>query len=297
MRSLLITGASGFLGGYACRLLSRDWQIWGTHHTQPVTLSSGHSIALDLTNEQSIADVWQRVRPDAVIHTAALSKANQCQQFPDRSYGVNVLGAVHLAKRCAIHAVPFIFTSTDLVFDGTAPPYDEAAPPSPLNTYGHHKALAEAQILAAYPKATVCRLPLLFGTQTPTATCFLQDFLATIAAGQPLPLFTDEIRTPAAVTDVVQGLSLALEQNLTGLLHLGGPQRLSRYQFGLLMADSFRFPATALTPSRQSAIALATPRPPDVSLNSQKAFALGYAPQDMETALKAIAEASHSSSG
>ncbi|MGD1942416.1 MAG: hypothetical protein ACFB0G_13995 [Leptolyngbyaceae cyanobacterium] len=63
------------------------------------------------------------------------------------------------------------------------------------------------------------------------------------------------------------------------------------------MADSFRFPAAALTPSQQSAIALATPRPPDVSLNSQKAFALGYAPQDMETALKAIAEAPHPSSG
>ena len=292
MRSLLITGASGFLGGYACRLLSPDWQIWGTHHTQPVTLPTGDSIALDLTHEPSIDAVWRRVKPDAVIHTAALSKANQCQQFPDRSYRVNVLGAVHLAKRCARHAVPLIFTSTDLVFDGTTPPYDEAALPAPLNTYGRHKALAETQILAAYPEATVCRLPLLFGTQTPTATCFLQDFLATIAAGQPLTLFTDEIRTPAAVTDVVQGLRLALEQNLTGLLHLGGPQRLSRYEFGLLMADSFGLPTAALTPCRQSAIALATPRPPDVSLNSQKAFALGYTPQNMETALQAISDAS-----
>ena len=293
MRSLLITGASGFLGGYACRLLSPYWQIWGTHNTQPVTLPTGDSIALDLTHEPSIDAVWQRVKPDAVIHTAALSKASQCQQFPDRSYRVNVLGAVHLANRCARHAVPLIFTSTDLVFNGTNPPYDEAALPAPLNTYGRHKALAETQILAAYPEATVCRLPLLFGPQTPTATCFLQNFLATITAGQPLTLFTDEIRTPAAVTDVVQGLRLALEQNLTGLLHLGGPQRLSRYEFGLLMADSFGLPTAALTPCRQSAIALVTPRPPDVSLNSQKAFALGYAPQNMETALRAIADASH----
>ncbi|MGD1932719.1 MAG: SDR family oxidoreductase [Leptolyngbyaceae cyanobacterium] len=293
MRSLLITGASGFLGGYACRLLSPYWQIWGTHNTQPVTLPTGDSIALDLTHEPSIDAVWQRVKPDAVIHTAALSKASQCQQFPDRSYRVNVLGAVHLANRCARHAVPLIFTSTDLVFNGTTPPYDEAALPAPLNTYGRHKALAETQILAAYPEATVCRLPLLFGPQTPTATCFLQNFLATITAGQPLTLFTDEIRTPAAVTDVVQGLRLALEQNLTGLLHLGGPQRLSRYEFGLLMADSFGLPTAALTPCRQSAIALVTPRPPDVSLNSQKAFALGYAPQNMETALRAIADASH----
>jgi dTDP-4-dehydrorhamnose reductase len=289
MRSLLVTGASGFLGWHVCQHLSSDWQIVGTYHHHPITLTYGRTLALDLTDAEALATCWEQIKPDAVLHTAAISKVNHCQQHPALSERVNVVGSVELAKRCAAAHIPFVFTSTDLVFDGTQPPYRETDPPTPINVYGQHKAIAEAQILAAYPEATICRLPLMFGAATPTASCFLQSFLGAIAAGQPLKLFTDEVRTPAEVTDVVRGLNQVLTQGITGMLHLGGPQRMSRYAFGLSMAAAFQVDAQLITPCTQEAVDLPTPRPKDVSLDSRKAFALGYAPQDMDTALQAIA--------
>lgn len=288
MRSLLITGASGFLGGHFCRQRPPGWQLWGTYQSQPVTFPEVATVRLDVTDETSLQAAWEQVRPDAVVHTAALSKTGQCQQQPDLSYQINVVGTVNLARRCAQAQIPFIFTSTDLVFDGTAPPYGESDRPHPINVYGQHKALAEAQVLAAYPAATLCRLPLLLGPATATAHCFVQPFLAAIAAGTPQTLFTDEVRTPVAVTDAVQGLQLVLAQGLTGYLHLGGRDRLNRYELGCLIADSVGVSTASLQPGLQASVNLTTPRPRDVSLNSQKALARGYAPQSLAAALTAM---------
>ncbi|NEQ44271.1 MAG: SDR family oxidoreductase [Leptolyngbya sp. SIOISBB] len=292
MRSLLITGASGFLGSHLCLYSQTNWQVWGTYHTQAITHPNVKMLPLDLTDEQSIDACWQQACPDAVIHTAALSKAGQCQQNPDLSYQINVAGTVHLAKCCAQAEIPFIFTSTDLVFDGTCPPYGESDRPHPVNTYGEHKALAEAAVLAQYPAATICRLPLLMGTAMGSAQCFIQATLATIAADTPQTLFTDEIRTPVSVTDAIQGLHLILDQGVSGIWHLGGPQPLNRYELGLLIAESFGVSTTTLKPGLQSSVQLATPRPQDVSLASQKAVALGYMPQSLKVALSVIAQSS-----
>jgi dTDP-4-dehydrorhamnose reductase len=88
---------------------------------------------------------------------------------------------------------------------------------------------------------------------------------------------------------VVQGLGQLLDQGITGIVHLGGPQRLSRYDFGLQMAEAFNFSPTVLRPCSQASVAHPAPRPADVSLHSEKAFQLGYAPRAVATALRAIA--------
>ncbi|MEM9116963.1 MAG: SDR family oxidoreductase [Cyanobacteria bacterium P01_F01_bin.56] len=292
MRSLLITGASGFLGGHLCRYSQTDWQIWGTYHTQAINLPGVKLLPLDLTDGQSLQTCWDQARPDAVIHTAALSKVGQCQYDPDRSYQINVAGTVQLAKRCAQAEIPLVFTSTDLVFDGDHPPYGERDRPHPINIYGEHKAMAEAAALTHYPAVTICRLPLLMGAAIGTAQCFVQGLLAAIAANTPQTLFTDEIRTPASVTDVVQGLHLVLDQGVSGIWHLGGPEQLSRYDLGLLIAESFDVSKINLQPGLQSSAKLSIPRPKDVSLNSQKAMALGYAPQFPKAALREISQSS-----
>jgi dTDP-4-dehydrorhamnose reductase len=92
MRSLLITGASGFLGGHLCQAAKAGWQVWGTYHTQAIAPTHVLPLPLDLTDEQSIQAVWAQAQPDAVIHTAALSKTGHCQHHPDLSYQVNVSG-------------------------------------------------------------------------------------------------------------------------------------------------------------------------------------------------------------
>ncbi len=290
VRSLLITGASGFVGWYVCRHFATRWQVYGTYCRHVPVVDAGIlPYAVDLTCDRSLQAAWDALQPDAVLHLAAIAKVNQCQQDPTGSRALNITAAVHLAALCAQRDIPFLFTSTDLVFDGTQAPYAETALPQAVNEYGRQKAIAEAAIREVYPAATIVRLPLLYGAPTPHAECFLQGFLRAIAAGKTLTLFTDEVRTPAAVTDIVQGIDLLLQQGQTGIWHLGGPERINRYAFGLQMAAAFHVDSTLMQPCLQSSVALPAPRPQDVSLNSAKAFALGYAPQAVAPALVAIA--------
>lgn len=289
MESLLITGASGFLGWHACQQLAASWHIHGTYATRPVELPQGIAHQLHLTDSAAIAACLNTVRPNAVIHAAARARAHDCQQHPAATHAVNVTGAVELARQCATLAIPFLFVSTDLVFDGTAAPYDETDPPHPLNQYGQQKAQAEREILQVHPAATLCRLPLLYGAATPTAGCFLQGLLLSLQRGDLVSLFIDELRTPVAVNDAVAGLALALDRGIQGRLHLGGPERISRYHLGHAIAQAFGLSAASIRPCRQADVDLPAPRPADVSLDSRRAFALGYSPSPLQAALTQLA--------
>ncbi|WP_081972767.1 SDR family oxidoreductase [Leptolyngbya sp. KIOST-1] len=285
-RRLLVTGASGFLGWHLCRAAQATWQVVGTYHRHRPPLPGVELYELDLTALAALPPWLESLAPDAVIHTAALSQPNRCEQEPDLSHRLNVEATRVLAQFCGNSNIPLAFTSTDQVFDGQAAPYSEDSPPSPISLYGRHKVEAEALVQALHPFAAVCRLPLLYGPPSPTAECFLQGFVRTLRAGQPLHLFTDEFRTPAYVEDVAAGLLLALEK-ATGLLHLGGPERLSRYDFGLRMAAVFGLETALIVPGKQADVVMPAPRPPDVSSRSDRAFALGYCPRDVEAGLKA----------
>ncbi|MGG6237237.1 SDR family oxidoreductase [Nodosilinea sp. AN01ver1] len=284
-RRLLVTGASGFLGWHLCRAAQATWQVEGTYHHHRPPLPGVTLHAVDLTDLRQVEFWLSELAPDAVIHTAALSQPNRCEQAPDLSYAINVEATRVLAQVCGARSIPFAFTSTDQVFDGQSPPYSETSPTSPISLYGRHKAEAEVLIQALHPTAVVCRMPLLYGPPSPTAECFLQGFVRTLEAGQPLHLFTDEFRTPAYVEDAAVGLLLALET--TGLLHLGGPERISRYEFGLRMAEVFGLEKDLILPSKQADVVMPAARPPDVSSNSDRAFALGYCPRSVTAGLEA----------
>lgn len=286
-KTLLITGISGFLGWHVYQATCASWTVYGTYQTRSVSFADANTLALDLTDFAALQQAFQEIRPDAVIHTAALSQPNACQTQPELSRQINVLASLNLAGLCADAGIPFAFTSTDLVFDGHHAPYREADPVCPLSLYGEQKAEAEAGILSRYPDAAVCRMPLMFGA-APTAPSFLQPFLQKLREGEALRLFTDEFRTPISGRDAAKGLLLALEK-VRGLVHLGGRERLSRYEFGLRMAEAFDLSPDPISPCKQADVPMPAPRPPDVSMDSSYAFGLGYAPGGVLEELRALA--------
>ena len=127
----------------------------------------------------------------------------------------------------------------------------------------------------------------MFGAAPPNASSFLQPFIQTLRDGRELKLFVDEIRTPVSGTTAAKGLLLALEK-VQGYLHLGGKERISRYEFGRLMVEIFNLPSTSLKPSRQKDVTMSASRPADVSLNSTKAFSMGYAPLSIREELEML---------
>ncbi|UBF25666.1 NAD(P)-dependent oxidoreductase [Kovacikia minuta CCNUW1] len=289
MQKLLITGASGFLGWHLCQVAAADWEVYGTCLSRSIQVPGTKTLPVDLSNFQDLKTLFQTVQPDAVIHLAAQANLNRCQEQPKASHLINVTVSSHIAGLCADYGIPCAFSSTDQVFDGLHPPYRETDSVSPINRYGEQKALAENEMQSRYPQTAICRMPLMFGAVPPTASSFLQPFIQTLKEGRELNLFVDEIRTPVSGTTAATGLLLALQQ-VQGLIHLGGKEPISRYDFGRLMVEVLELPAAGLKACRQQDVKMAAPRPPDVSLDSSKAFDLGYAPPSLREELERVRE-------
>ncbi len=287
MKRLLITGASGFLGWHICQLAKSTWEIYGTYSAHYLEIPGINLLKVNLTDFQAIKSLFREVQPAAVIHAAAQSSPNFCQIHPEISHTINVTAACNISGLCADYAIPCAFTSTDLVFNGLNPPYRETDPVCPVNHYGEQKVQAEEGMLERYPMTAVCRMPLMFGQATPTAASFMQPFIHTLRAGRELNLFADEFRTPISANTAVRGLLLALEK-VHGRIHLGGKERISRYNFGRLLVEVLQLQATQLKAVRQADVKMAAPRPPDVSLDSAIAFALGYQPLSLREELELL---------
>jgi dTDP-4-dehydrorhamnose reductase len=284
--TLLITGATGFLGQYLIAAARKRWRVAGTFHRTrredaERLLAGIDSGRIDLTDVRDVRDMLDAVRPKAVIHTAALADPNYCEQHPDESLRVNLQATVNLAGLCGDRRIPFVFTSTDLVFDGTRAPYAEDGPVSPLNLYGEHKALAEQAVLDRYDEAAICRMPLLFGFSANGRIPFFQ----------PMTLFADELRTPVSGPVAAAGLLLVAGsgmedetvnpkeiERVRGILHLGGRESISRYEMGLQMLDVLKLPPTLAEPVSFQDVPAVAARAANVSLDSSRAYGLGFDP-------------------
>ena len=279
MKKLLVTGISGFLGWHIAQHLQDDWQVQGIYQNNKSDNEIIQTDSLNLTDNQSVTNYLKQYQPDAILHLAANSNPNNCEQNP-LSNNINVKATIHLAKWCAIQNIPFIFTSTDLVFDGKNAPYAEADSANPIMIYGKQKLEAEQQVLQIYPQATIARMPLMYGMPS-NGLGFMNAWVKNLKEGKNIYCFTDEYRTAASGSDAARGLFLLLEKKVNGIFHLGGKERLSRFEFASQVAEYFGLDKKLIIPSLQKDVQMPAKRPADVSLSCNKAFAIGYQPKSL----------------
>jgi len=288
MGKLLVTGASGFLGWNLCRTAQGRWDLYGFVRRNQIQLQGVELRRADLTRFKEIKESLQEIRPDALIHAAAQSNPNFCQLDPAASHEINVEATANLASLCADLRIPFVFISSDLVFNGLKPPYSEDDPVCPVCIYGEQKAEAERAVLERYPQALVCRMALMFGDAAQGAASFIQPLIDDMRNGRRINLFIDEYRTPVSVANAAQGILLGLSE-AKGILHIGGLERISRFDFGKLLRDIVGVPNARLYACTRQSIEMAAPRPADVSLNSTRAMALGFKPGSLRKELERLA--------
>ncbi len=286
MRTLLVTGGSGFLGWNVCRAARHEWNVLATVNHHRLEIPGVQTGRVELTDYAELQDTLKRVQPSAIIHLAAASQPNWCQENRAASRRINVEVPRNLAGLAADGGIPLVFISTDLVFDGANSPYREDDPVSPVNLYAEQKVEAERAVGDRWPQAAILRMPLMFGDPGPVASSFIQPFLKVMRSGDPLKLFTDETRTPVSGAVAAGGILMALA-SVHGLLHLGGRERVSRYAFGQLLAEVLEIPAK-LVPCSQKDIPMPAPRPSDVSLDSSRAYAIGYNPPPLREQIAAL---------
>lgn len=291
MKRILVTGISGFIGWSLANALANTHEVIGVYGTRKVQSALFSCIQVDLTQEDELVAALAAVQPDTIVHCAALSQPNQCELNPNSSFAINVAATQMLAKLSASEGIKLVFTSSDLVFDGERGNYAEDDSVNPINLYGEHKALAERVLSELCASFAICRMPIMFGTPSNGAASFIQGFLNKLNNQEPLQLFHDEYRSILHATDAVDGLIMAAEK-VSGIIHLGGKERLSRYDFGLLLAENMGFPTALIHKSSQKDIVMPAKRAADVSLNSSFAYASSFKPLSVEDRLKSMASPS-----
>jgi dTDP-4-dehydrorhamnose reductase len=285
MTRVLVTGASGLLGGRLASLLSRDHTVVATVHRAPAPDGLA-AVPLDLASPEAVPLAFEAVRPEAVVHAAALADADTCERDPERAAAVNVRGTAVLAEICARRGARFILLSTDLVFDGSRNGLREDDRALPLLGYGRTKLEAEEEALRLCPGSAVVRVALVCGRGHGHRATSSEGVVWALAQGKRPRLFTDQYRTPVDPEAVAEALAVLLRGRGEGRYHLGGPERVSRYELGVRAAAAFRFDAAAIEATTQAGYSGAL-RPADVSLDSGRARReLGFSPRPLDEMIR-----------
>ena len=271
----LVTGSAGRLGTALQDAMARE-----------------HPAAIFATRDEiDICDYWRlvaeldRLEPTVVINTASLTDVDGCEEAPALAEEVNHAGARNVARAAAQVGARVIHISTDLVFDGDLDrPYTEEDEPAPLSVYGRTKLAGERAVLEEAPGATILRASWYFGNGPGK---FPENFLETIAAGEPLGLVADRYGTPTYLPDLAEAIVRLIGIPVDGVLHFtnrGG--RTTRYHFILRAARSLELDLSCLHPlSHLSWRGDRAPRPLSSALDPSRFIELtGWAPRTWEEA-------------
>lgn len=247
IRKILITGASGFVGGRATKALKENYDL----------LTPGHK-DFDVTSAEATGHFIQKNRPDAILHLAAISNTGYCEEHPDESYLANVVSVENLARAAAVHGCKLVWFSSDQVYNGNLEEglLSEEAEVSPENHYGRHKLLAEQRALQICPDSVALRATWMYDAERPgmkTHGNFVLNFAQAIKNGTPLRFATREFRGITWVEEVVKNLPYTFELP-GGVYNFGAENHLNTYETarryaeilgcaseGIVIADTERF--------------------------------------------------------
>jgi dTDP-4-dehydrorhamnose reductase len=275
MKKILVTGINGFLGGAVPFIYKDRYHITGIYNNSKPLSHEYQTYKLDLSHQNEVLEFFEINSFDAVLHLAALSNPNTCEGNPALSYSHNVQATKNLVDVCGIKKIKLIFTSTDLVYDGEYPYYDEESSTKPLNIYGNHKLEAESIVLKASELNVVARLPLLYGIQYANGISCLSTIVSALESGANINLFTNEYRTMTSNYDILEALSLLIDKG-KGLYCLGGDESISRYDFGILTAKVMNKNSDNIIPCLQKDVNMIAKRARDVSMKNNKMKELGW---------------------
>ena len=265
-----ITGAAGLIGSHLVQTALR-FALWAQviGIVRNGNMPSLPTIKLDLIDFAAVRREFQRQRPQLVIHCAAMSRSPACQEHSKLARLANVDATRNLAELAA--DIPFVFFSTDLVFDGQKGNYIETDAVNPISVYADTKVEAEG-FVRAHPRHLILRAALNAGKSPAGDGGFDEQMRMAWQAGRAVNLFTDEFRCPIPAAVTARVVWELVAKKVMGTFHLGGAEKLSRYEIGKMLA--------ARCPELKPQIISGSlkeyrgaPRPPDVSLNCAKAQA------------------------
>jgi len=225
--------------------------------------------SVDLRDGFATRRLLTRLRPEGILHCAAATNVDWCEDHPEEAESLNGQVSGDLAETAAELGARFVYVSTDAVFDGEAGNYSEEDEPSPPNAYGRSKLHGERQVSDRNPQSAVARVNI-YGWNAQDKVSLAEWVLNRLVEGLEVPGFSDVHFTPMLATDLAELLLAMLDQGLTGVYHVGGSEKVSKYRFARLVAEAFGFDPERVSSGRLAEAGLRAQRPQDTSLNTAK---------------------------
>ena len=268
---LLITGASGLYGSKLAELAeNRKHQVYSVHSQHEIT--HGIPIRLDVVDKVKVETEIKDAKPDVVVHAATMTDVDKCEINRELAWKVNVEGTINVAQATKGIGAFFLYISTDYVFDGEKGCYKETDLPSPISYYAYTKLKAEEKVQDILSEYCIARPSVIYGA-TPAAgkVNFALWISNKLKNKEQVPLFIDQWNSPTLNTSLAEMTLEVLERKLTGVYHLSGGSRISRYDFGFALAKAFGLDDSLLVPIHVGDLIFPAKRPRDSSLDTSKA--------------------------
>jgi len=265
---LIITGVSGLLGNNLAYCLKDKFDIVGLFHRHPVFIRGVRTRFADLRSERDIAELFELIQPDAVIHCASLTDVELCEADPDLAREINVRGTRIMTKALAGSQAKLIYISTDLVYDGEKGDFSEEDRTNPLNQYGKTKLAGEAHILE-HPHGTVLRTNI-FGWNIQDKYSLSEWFFHELSLGHKIHGFEDVIFSSIYTFELARVIKELLALDLSGVFNCASRTAISKYEFGLKIAKSFSFSQDLIEPISVDQFHFTAQRAKNLSLNVNK---------------------------
>jgi len=287
---IFITGGSGFIGQRLNAELSKKHEILTQYLSNEGNCGKFNSVKADITNTKILEKIISEFKPDAIIHTAAVSKPGVAEKLgEERVRKINVDASATLARLAEKHSARIFFFSTDLVYDGETPPFKkETEPPNPLSLYARSKAEAEKKIAENTENHVILRIALHFGFSVAGAKSHFSEVYENLLQNKHVKLFDDQFRTPLEATQSAKMLARLLETDVKNeIVNFGGKERVSRYELGEILAEVCGFDKNLLEKISLDAVN-AQNKVRDVSMNTEKLETFGIERISLEESIYEI---------
>jgi len=270
MTHLLVTGASGLLGlNLSLLAVAQGFKVTGWVHTRGLKYAPFSIQRVDLCELDSIAARITEIKPDLIIHCAALANLEAAEADPGLAQRLNSDAAGRLAQIAAERQINLVHISTDAVFNGQRGDYTEEDEPSPLGVYAQSKLAGELAVREANPSAIIARVNF-YGWSLSGERSLAEFFFNNLQAGNPIKGFTDVLFCPLYVAQLADILLEMVVKKLYGVYHVLSAESLSKYAFGLAIARRFGFNENLITPISVQNADLLAPRSPNLTLKVDK---------------------------
>jgi len=243
-KKVFIIGAGGLIGGAMQRACSgKGYAVFGADND----VQGNDFEFLDITQKDTVAKALQKIQPDILVLTAALSHVDYCEEFPAESGKVNIQGLQNVLDAMNKERTQLVFFSSDYIFDGLSGPYSENDKPNPLCVYGKHKLMAEELIQNRLGNYLIVRTTWAYGPEQKGKN-FVLSLLKKLENGEKVKVPLDQIGSPTYSENLAEVLEELMREEKKGMYNIAGPELVDRYSFAREICNVFGFPESMLVP-------------------------------------------------